>query len=191
MSNSVISSGSVKALDSVFGLEIEVEFNQVYENQPLFYEIDKFVRNFGFQLFDLKPYYWKRKKGKEYGGLKGQLIFADALYFLDLDHIEKRLKRIQGNRAQKAKILRAISIALLYGYIDYALAIFEKKKSFFNREEAGVFYKQIKKNRHFYAKIPYFRGKGKIAKLFKIFYNKLRYHYNGWAITEGTLGNLE
>jgi hypothetical protein len=62
--------------DSVFGLEIEVEFVHMYENQPLFEDVDAFVKKFGFYLFDLKPYYWKRSSGKGYGKSKGQLIFG-------------------------------------------------------------------------------------------------------------------
>lgn len=183
--------GARSALNNVFGLEIEVEFSQMYEGQPLFSDVDKFIRDFGFQLFDLRPCYWKRKEGKNYGGLKGQLIFADALYFLKLKQIRERLNRIQDPILRKAKILRSISVALLYGYIDYALAIFEKEKEFFNAKEIESFYKEIKKNMSLSIKIPYFRGRGKIARLFKILYNIFRYHHSGWSIGQEFLGNLE
>ena len=49
-------------MDNVIGLEIEVEFEQMYIDQPLFNEVDAFVKEKGFSLFDIKRYYWKRKK---------------------------------------------------------------------------------------------------------------------------------
>jgi len=49
--------GSADYLDNVIGLELEVEFVQLYENQPLFNEVDRFVSEKGFELFDLKRYY--------------------------------------------------------------------------------------------------------------------------------------
>jgi len=183
--------GATNALSNVFGLEIEVEFNQIYEKQPLFADVDKFVRNLGFQLFDLKPYYWKRKTGKRYGGLKGQIIFADALYFLDLEHIGKRLTDIRDNAFKKAKLLRLISTVFLYGYIDYATALFEQEKTLFSEEEIEIFYSVIKKEMRLATKIPHFPGKGRMAKLFKILHNVFRYHHRGWATAQEFLGNLE
>lgn len=183
--------GATKALNSAFGLEIEVEFSQIYEGQPLFSDVDKFIRNYGFQLFDLKPYYWKREAGKKYGGLKGQLVFADALYLLDLDHLGERLNSIHDDIFRKSKILRSISIALLYGYIDYAVSIFEQEKEFFIEAEIVSFYKEVEKNLHLATRIPHFRGKGRIAGLFKALYNIFRHHDNGWSITQESLGNLE
>lgn len=183
--------GAGVALSNVFGLEVEVEFSQMYEGQPLFSDLDKFIRNLGFQLFDLRPCYWKRKEGKRYGGLKGQLIFAEALYFLRLEQIRERLDRIQDPALRKAKILKSISIALLYGYIDYALEIFGKEKGLFSAEETKVFYKEVKKTVPVAIRIPYFRGRGRIARLFKFFYNIFRYHHNDWSIGQEFLGNLE
>ena len=52
--------GGRKSLRNAVGLELEVEFAALYENQPLFNEIDSFVRNEGFELIDLRRYFWKR-----------------------------------------------------------------------------------------------------------------------------------
>jgi FkbM family methyltransferase len=45
--------GGEHALDSVRALEVEVEFNPIYLNQPLFGEVDKFLRDRGFVLWKL------------------------------------------------------------------------------------------------------------------------------------------
>src|SRR3989338_5315413 len=44
----------------VFGVEIEVEFVEMYQNQPLFSDVDRFVRSQGFWLFDIQSAHWKR-----------------------------------------------------------------------------------------------------------------------------------
>lgn len=49
--------GGADYLDNVIGLEIEVEFAPLYENQALFGDVDSFVRGYGFELFDIKKYY--------------------------------------------------------------------------------------------------------------------------------------
>lgn len=169
--------GATKTLKTVFGLEIEVEFNQMYQNQFLFSDVDKFVRSLGFQLFDLRPCYWKREIGKKYGGMQGQMIFADALYFRSLDSM----------KWTKEKILNATAIALLYGYADYAVAIFEQNKNLFTKDETSSFYKKLKKA----MLMPHFPGKSLIARMFKKLYNLFRCHTNGWGTGGEFLGNLE
>ena len=42
---------------AIFGVEVEVEFIEMYQDQPLFNEVDSFMRERGFYLFDLKLYY--------------------------------------------------------------------------------------------------------------------------------------
>jgi len=175
--------------NSVFGLEIEVEFSEIYKNQPLFSEIDNFIRKFGFQLFDLKPYYWKRKAGQEYGGNKGQLIFADALYFRNIDKFNSSICFNQDDTWKKTKVLRAVSICILYGYLDYALEIFNSNTHLFIHEESKAFKNHIESNITFSHKLPHFPARGKIAnmfyKLWKVFDPS-----QGWASSGRGLGNL-
>jgi FkbM family methyltransferase len=45
--------GGQRALASVSALEVEVEFNPIYINQPLFGDVDKFLRGKGFVLWKL------------------------------------------------------------------------------------------------------------------------------------------
>ena len=71
---------------SIFGVEVEVEFIEMYLDQPLFNKVDSFMRERGFHLFDLKKYYWQRKCGIGFdGNHKGQLVHGDALYFRNTD----------------------------------------------------------------------------------------------------------
>ena len=97
-------------LNNVVGIEVEVEFSQLYENQPLFNDVDNFLRDKGFELFDLRRGYWIRKVAA--GIQKGQLVFADALYLKSPEQI------MLVNVISPVKIIHSICIYLSYGYID-------------------------------------------------------------------------
>jgi FkbM family methyltransferase len=69
--------GATKTLENCFGLELEVEFLELYKGQPLFGEIVKYLDDHGFQFFDfVNLCRWERDS---HSGL-GQLVFGDALF---------------------------------------------------------------------------------------------------------------
>lgn len=95
--------GSEKTLETVVGVECEVEFSSIYLNQPLFCDVDKFLCEKEFILFDLDVYrYFRTKKIQS----KGQVLYADALYLKDESKIEK------------SKINKTVEIAKIYGHYD-------------------------------------------------------------------------
>ena len=177
--------GAIKCLDHVIGLEIEVEFVPMYKNQPLFDEVDRFVREKGFELFDIKRYYWKRGDSKNTGSQKGQLVFGDTLYFKSPEQV-----LLMDNNSQE-KIVRSICIYLVYGYLDLAQSLLN------NANYKGLLEKDIHDtmalvlsghNKSSFS-IPNFRGKGRIQYLFEkigsIFSD------SGWySGTDRSLGNL-
>jgi len=183
--------GAARTLNNVFGLEIEVEFLELYQGQPLFPDVHKFVTEFGFQLFDLKPCYWKRTAGKKYGKRRGQIIFTDALYIREANIFENTLVRFEDDVFKKSKVLRAISICILYGYLDYAFEIFNRASDLFNDSEIQLFKRHIERSIMLQNKIPHFPGRDRIA--FPLLYalNIFKPSYNGWATVKKVLGNLE
>lgn len=68
--------GAERALEHVVGVEVEVEFVPTYEGQALFSDIDPFLRERGFELFDLSTVHLKRRRAPG----RGQAVWADALY---------------------------------------------------------------------------------------------------------------
>jgi FkbM family methyltransferase len=110
--------------ESVFGLEIEVEFAELYQGQPLFSDVDSFVRKSGFDLINLRMSSWKRTVGETVGNEKGQLMFADALYFRQPLQLMDNLKSLD-RRLARSKLLRAISICQIYGFFDYGLELLD------------------------------------------------------------------
>jgi FkbM family methyltransferase len=100
-------------------VEVEVEFCHLYQDQPLFADVDQFMRSLGFRLQDLGNFLYKKPRGMSgVGGCKGRIISADALYFRDL----------KGASAQAlVGDTRRLGAALLgyaaYGYPEHALQL--------------------------------------------------------------------
>ena len=173
-----------------FGLEIEVEFIELYQDQPLFADVDSFVRRQGFQLFDIQGAYWKRTIGKDYGKKRGQLVFGNALYFKNLNDFREAVDGIGNNFARKAKVLKYISIAFLYGYYDLAMEVLDTMSYVFDINERETIHRVIKRHVRYESKIPAFRGKTRIANVFYFLWELWRPTHEKWASIDRKLGNL-
>lgn len=148
---------------AVFGVEVEVEFSPLYFGQPVFSDVDVFMRSRGFQLFDIAPCFWKRKRGKSLGGKRGQIIYANVLYLKDSKTFSMLVGVLTEDHAQKSKVLRAVAICLLHGYADYALEVAEAARSIFTHEEYATLISDIAKSGTSTSIIPHFPGKAALA----------------------------
>jgi len=112
--------GGIKTLSSCIGFEIEVEFASLYKKQPLFKDVDAFVRDMGFELVDVGRTYFKRNEVKKnrYQS-KGEIAFGDALYFRSPEQLIKK------SGITQEKIIRATCIYLAYGYPELAHVLLE------------------------------------------------------------------
>ncbi len=115
--------GGRELVDSVLGLEIEVEFLDVYKNQPLFGDIDAWIRSKGFILFDISKIFGKRLTVSQEFQSNGQLVWGDALYFRDVNYI---FNKSQNAESYVNILLKLAAIADLYGIPDYSLYVLEK-----------------------------------------------------------------
>ena len=95
--------GAEKLLTSVLAIEVEVEFYELYRNQPLFDSVFKFLKSHGFDLIDLISLY--RWSPREFTGL-GQLTFADALFMRPPEKI--------ASTATESEIRKYASICVIY-----------------------------------------------------------------------------
>jgi len=103
---------------SLHVVELEVEFSQLYAEQPLFAEVDIFMRERGFMLFDLGNllcHKWRRSA--HIVGRKGQLIAADALYFRTPESFSTLCKISLDPVAELARYWAGCAV---YGYVDLA-----------------------------------------------------------------------
>lgn len=121
----VLQGGAGLLENSVLGVQVEVEFAPLYVNQPLFTDVDLYLRQFGFTLFDLiteNP--WcrvTRACSPLYAATrKGQLTWADACYLLD---------PIYSSSSNKAKnpnqILKLACLADILNFPDYTLELLQ------------------------------------------------------------------
>ena len=72
----VLQSGQQLVRTSVVGVEVEVEFVELYEGQPLFSDVDQYLRSQGFDLYWFDRYYM----ATEGSGALRQVSHANALY---------------------------------------------------------------------------------------------------------------
>lgn len=169
-----ILTGSLKTLDTVIGLELEVEFAKLYKEQSLFHEVDCFVQEKGFSLMDIKRYFWKRDQTGPYRGRKGQVIFGDVLYFKAPETL------FQNDDFKPEKLIRAIYVYLAYGYADLGERLLTAclQKSILPEEVVRPIQQQLKS----YQKsglIPDFKGKDRIRQFILKFADL--FSTNDWA----------
>jgi FkbM family methyltransferase len=79
----ILKGAGTAVLNNVKLVELEVEFNEQYKNQPLFSHVDLFMRKNGFVLLGLRRSYWRRKLERDclktpFGG---QIMHGDAVYY--------------------------------------------------------------------------------------------------------------
>ena len=74
--------GGERATGGALVLDLEVEFAPLREGQPLFADVDTYLRGRGWCLFGLRRVHWRRNGGLDprATGYGGQLTQADALY---------------------------------------------------------------------------------------------------------------
>lgn len=117
---------------SVLGLSVEIEFNAFHEGQPLFCEVDTFLRPLGFVLFDLSYYRHSRKAlpeprwfGEVPGATKrGQIIWGQALYLRDaVDELNFSNKLEDG--WDDLNVLKLASIMELFNLPDCAIELMQ------------------------------------------------------------------
>jgi|TARA_B100000315_G_scaffold256629_1_gene303000 FkbM family methyltransferase len=111
--------GSKTLLKSFVAIEVEVEFLQIYKNQPTFDKIHKFLLNNGYFLFDLSRNRCFRNEFNSFDNdTKGQLIWGDAIYlkdyhtFIDVGDIDK--------------LFCLFWVSLQLGFFDYGYSIIQK-----------------------------------------------------------------
>jgi FkbM family methyltransferase len=112
--------GGERMLGSVKLVELEVEFNPQYVGQPLFGEIDTYMRTQGFALLGLRRTLWRRRAaiGPGLSVAGGQIVHGDVLYIN-----ERRLGAGPTDRVELAKWLLLLSA---YRQHDYVLELLDR-----------------------------------------------------------------
>ena len=73
--------GAMTTLHSCLGIEVEVEFREMYQSQPLFGDLSKFLLDNEFDFIDFVAFgKWERSRPDGLRTFLGELIHADALF---------------------------------------------------------------------------------------------------------------
>ena len=99
----------------VLGVRVEVEFSPMYRSQPLFGDVDAYLRSFGFTLFDLSRVRYRRSALPPGIPTRGQLLWGDALYLRDYRYFVERSMRLE--------TLKLAVLASAYRFHDYSAEI--------------------------------------------------------------------
>jgi FkbM family methyltransferase len=106
-----ILAGGAQTLDRTGVVELEVEFAPLYVDQPLFADIDAFMRARGFVLLGIRRTYWRRLAGANSPNpLGGQLMHGDALYY--------REDAVRDSRLTLARVLAMLVVLSAYKQFD-------------------------------------------------------------------------
>ncbi|AFY69531.1 methyltransferase FkbM family [Thalassoporum mexicanum PCC 7367] len=77
--------GGEKILSTVMGIQIEVEFAPIYQQQPLFGDVDTFLRQHGFTMYSIAAARRSRRLSPIMSNSHpGQVLWGDAFYIRDL-----------------------------------------------------------------------------------------------------------
>lgn len=181
--------GAAHALEaSGVGVEVEVEFAPLYVGQPLFADVDTTLRGLGYSLFDLRPCYWKRSAGRTLGGPRGQIVWADALYLKNIADLKRNLEPLDPE-TRKSKVLRAMSVALLYGYWDYAMEIALETEKAFDPDERALIIEGLRRGGSAGRTTWLFPGRTLLSAVLHRLWKLTVPTNDAWSVGGATLGN--
>ena len=105
--------GLEESLNDCLGIEIEVEFSEMYKSQPLFGDIHSFLTRNGFYFFDfINLTRWERNSKNDFGSGYGRCIFGVGLWMKELENL---------NSSNTETYLKYSAICSLYGKTEEAL----------------------------------------------------------------------
>ncbi|MCF6194364.1 MAG: FkbM family methyltransferase, partial [Kangiellaceae bacterium] len=115
--------GGSKMLKGAFGLEVEVEFLKIYQDQPLFGEICEHLAEHGFEFVDFTTLTrWGRKKRTDPG--KGQCTFGNALFLKPPEMIKAMLDQEKINISDIRRYLAILALYRRADLLDVCIDIF-------------------------------------------------------------------
>jgi FkbM family methyltransferase len=116
----VLQGGARQLAGHVLAVITEVEFVELYEGQPLFADVDRFLRGHGFGLFDLDVRRWRRRAlPADFDGIRvGQTVWGDALYLRD-----PIVSPVPAGADARVTLLKLAALAEFFALPDYAMEI--------------------------------------------------------------------
>ena len=120
----ILQSGKRLLQQAVLGLYVEAEFHPFYTGQPLFSDVDSYLRSLDFSLFDLHRVLIRRAMRQDDLYSRRQVVWAHALYLKEPSQI---LHGNDGGTLMTAS--RLLALALAFEHYDLALELMTSEPS--------------------------------------------------------------
>ncbi len=121
----ILKSGRQFVKENILAVYVEVEFQPFYIEQPLFSDVDLYLKSLGFSLFDLNRVLMRRASHQSNLYSRRQVLWGHALYFKEPESI------LNGNDDNKTLLnaMRLLGLALAFEYFDIALELVTSARS--------------------------------------------------------------
>ncbi|MBC7905482.1 MAG: FkbM family methyltransferase [Rhodospirillaceae bacterium] len=151
---------------SALAVVSEIKFVHLSPEATQFSDLDAFLRGKGFMLFDIQTSRQARCVGQRFGGKKGAIDAAYVLYLRDF-YSYYRSHLADKPELARIKLLKLMSLAVRYLYLDYAveLADFGRSQGLLNPDEARELLRLYTGVTDRSWSLPNFPGKAKLALL--------------------------
>ena len=106
----ILKSGKNLLRNSILGVYVEVEFHPFYKDQPLFSDVDAYLRSLGFSLFDLYKSSFRRVNYRSDLYSRRQVVWAHAFY----------LKELPSEQSSALELSRLFALAMAFEHYDLA-----------------------------------------------------------------------
>ena len=116
----ILKGGEQTLRESSVALFVEVEFMQLYENQPLFSDVEHYLRQLGFSFYGFDSLHYRSTQRSDNNiapKSRERVYWADAVFFKD-----PLSPSWNSNFSDRQWHILFIS-AIIFGYIDFALEI--------------------------------------------------------------------
>jgi FkbM family methyltransferase len=107
--------GAKKALETIGLVEVEVEFLEHYDNQPLFSDVSAYMLDQGYELLYLSRVFASRSQIYT-GPSRGQLVYGDALFGKREDAL---------SALSKERLVKYCILLCQFGHMDVAWQIMQ------------------------------------------------------------------
>jgi FkbM family methyltransferase len=185
----VLKGGRELVTEKLLGIQVEVSLNPMYENCPLFSDVDVYIREaLGMEIFDLRQSHWKYNEGRDFGPKKGQLVWGDALYLRSPASVFEWLEEWNSDDREN-KIVILIFIGVLYGQFHYSLKILKEAITRKLISKSDGEFLELCLMKHCRTLEYKFLGRGVLREISRFVQGIVENDHGGWATGENHLGS--
>lgn len=161
----ILTGGQQTLTKQVLGVYCEVGFWMRPEAGALFWQIDAFLGENGFILFDLQL---SRSSDHAIGGKKTRVNSGNALYLRDFYAYYDAHLHAAGEACARAKLLKMIAICTAFIYLPYAIELvdFGRERGLLSGDEVARLQKHLCCWSDIARRVPAFPGKQALANIF-------------------------